>query len=68
MRADPKPTQGRYDAGLDRWVRPRDARGRAANDNVAPDRAEALTVAIGQASAAIAGLCGIVAIALMIAH
>ncbi|MCJ2136476.1 hypothetical protein MKK69_20885 [Methylobacterium sp. J-026] len=68
MRAAPKQAQGRYDAGLDRWVRPRGARDRAANDNAAPDRAEALTVAIGQASAAIAGICGIVAIALMITH
>lgn len=41
---------------------------RAANDNMRPDRAAALVVAIGQASAALAGISGLFAVAFMIAR
>ncbi|SDN05892.1 hypothetical protein SAMN05216360_105230 [Methylobacterium phyllostachyos] len=41
---------------------------RAANDNMRLDRAAAIVVAIGQASAALAGISGLVAVALMIAR
>ena len=68
MRMARKPIYGDHGASLAPLCPPQRLRPRAANDNVVPDRAAALTVAIGQMSVIIASLCGIVAIALKIAH
>ena len=63
-----KPTPARSGADTRIPAAPQGHRARAANDNHPPDRAAAIVIAIGQASAALAGISGIVAVALMIAR
>lgn len=63
-----KPIPARYAADPRCLAAPRGHRVLAANDNAPPDRAAAIVVAIGQASAVLSGISGLVAVALMIAR
>jgi hypothetical protein len=66
MRPARKPTPVRSTAVRDFFVAPEKARLRAANDNALPDRAALIVVAIGQISAAIASISGVIAATLML--
>ena len=61
-----RPTPDRFTAVESFLIMPRRSYLRAVNDNALPDRAALIVVAIGQVSAAIASISGIVATALLL--
>ena len=63
-----RPTPDRSTAVESLLIKPQRSHLRAVNDNVVPDRAALIVVAIGQVSAAIASITGIVATALLLVH
>lgn len=68
MRPARRPTPDRYAAAERFFIAPQRARLDSVNDNAVPDRAALIVVAIGQVSAAIASISGIVAVALTLVH
>lgn len=66
MRPARRPTHVRYAAAESILIAPQSSDLRAVNDNALPDRAALIVVAIGQVSAAIASISGIVATALLL--
>jgi hypothetical protein len=66
MRPARRPTINRYAAVESFLIAPQRSHLHACNDNAQPDRAALIVVAIGQVSAAIASISGILAAALLL--